>query len=111
MVPVYTANRLQRWKLILFGYDFDLEYQKTAEFGQADVLALLIPLRPAQTEDVVIAKIEQDILAVQAAAINALPVTRRAIEEESRKDEKISQVIWMLQTGAWPNEPKEEFGN
>ncbi|KHJ98587.1 hypothetical protein OESDEN_01423 [Oesophagostomum dentatum] len=26
MVPAYTANRLQRWKLILLGYDFDLEY-------------------------------------------------------------------------------------
>ncbi|KAK6735160.1 hypothetical protein RB195_018381 [Necator americanus] len=25
MVPVFSANRLQRWKLILLGYDFDLE--------------------------------------------------------------------------------------
>ena len=111
MVPVYTANRLQRWKLILLGYDFDLEYQKTTEFGQADVLSRLIPPRPAQTEDIVIVEIEQDIQAVQAAAINALPVTRSAIEEESRKDKKISQVIQMLQTGAWPSKPKEEIGN
>ncbi|KAK6735268.1 hypothetical protein RB195_018447 [Necator americanus] len=52
MVPVYTANRLQRWKLILLGYDFEIEYQKTTEFGQADVLSRLIPPRPAQTEDI-----------------------------------------------------------
>ncbi|KHJ98585.1 hypothetical protein OESDEN_01440 [Oesophagostomum dentatum] len=70
------ANRLQRWKLILLGYDFNLEYQKTTEFGQADALSRLIPPRQAQTEDVVIAKIEQDVLAVQNATVEALPVTK-----------------------------------
>ncbi|EYB87967.1 hypothetical protein Y032_0254g295 [Ancylostoma ceylanicum] len=81
MVLVYTANRLQRWKLILLGYDFDLEYQQTTKFGQADVLLRLIPPRPAQTEDVVMAKIEQDVLAAQAAAINALPVTGKRLKK------------------------------
>ena len=109
MVPVYTANRLQRWKLILLGYDFDLEYQKTTEFGQADALSRLIPPRQAQTEDVVIAKIEQDIVAVQNAAVEALPVTRIAIEEESRKDKKISQVVRMMRTGSWPAKASEEM--
>ncbi|KAK6762270.1 hypothetical protein RB195_023110 [Necator americanus] len=111
MVPVYTANRLQRWKLILLGFDFDIEYQKTTEFGQTDVLSRLIPPRPAQTEDIVIAKIEQDVLAVQSAAVKALPVTRKTIEEESRKDERVSQVIWMLQTGTWPSKPKEQINS
>ncbi|XGW11934.1 hypothetical protein V3C99_012977 [Haemonchus contortus] len=36
MVPIYTANRLQRWKLILMGYDFSLIYRSTSEFGKAD---------------------------------------------------------------------------
>ncbi|KAK6757754.1 hypothetical protein RB195_015524 [Necator americanus] len=82
MVPVYTANRLQRWKLILLGYDFDIEYQKTTEFGQAD-----------------------------SAAVKALPVTRKTIEEESRKAERVSQVIWMRQTGTWPSKPKEQINS
>ncbi|KAK6761920.1 hypothetical protein RB195_022856 [Necator americanus] len=111
MVPVYTANRLQRWKLILLGHEFDIEYQKTTEFGQADVLSRLIPPRPAQTEDVVIDRIEQDILAVQSTHLKALPVTRKTIEEESRKDERVSQVIWMLQTGTWPRKPKEQINS
>ncbi|KHJ88581.1 hypothetical protein OESDEN_11623 [Oesophagostomum dentatum] len=59
---------------------------KTTEFGQADALPRLIPPRQTQTEDVVIAKIEQDVLAVQNAAVEALPVTRSAIEGESLKD-------------------------
>ncbi|KHJ97663.1 hypothetical protein OESDEN_02354 [Oesophagostomum dentatum] len=90
IVPVYTANRLQRWKLILLGYDFDLEYEKTTEFGQADDFSRLIPPRQAQTEDVVIANIEQVVLVVQNAAVEALPVTKSAIEEESLKDRDIS---------------------
>ncbi|KAK6758131.1 hypothetical protein RB195_015758 [Necator americanus] len=63
---------------------------RTAEFGQADVLSHLIPPRPTQREDIVIAKIVQDILAVQSAAVKALPVTKKTTEEESRKDEKLS---------------------
>ncbi|KIH46294.1 hypothetical protein ANCDUO_23656 [Ancylostoma duodenale] len=70
-----------------------LIFAKTTEFGEADALLRLIPPKPAQTEDIVIARIEQDILAVQNAAVTALPVTRSAIEEESRKNEKILQVI------------------
>ncbi|ETN77411.1 hypothetical protein NECAME_11081 [Necator americanus] len=79
------VHRLQRWKLILLGYDFDIEYQKTTECGQADVLSRLIPPRPAQTEDIVITKIEQDILAVQSAAVKVLPVTKKTIEDTSKK--------------------------
>ncbi|KAK6763960.1 hypothetical protein RB195_024335 [Necator americanus] len=84
---------------------------KTTEFGQADVLSRLIPPRPAQTEDIVIVKIEQDILAVQSAAVKALPVTRKTIEEESREDGRVSQVIWMLQTGTWPSKPREQINS
>ncbi|ETN78133.1 hypothetical protein NECAME_10556 [Necator americanus] len=34
-----------------------------------------------------------------------------AAEEESRKDEKVSQAIWMLQTGTWPSKPKEQINS
>ncbi|KAK6735161.1 hypothetical protein RB195_018382 [Necator americanus] len=37
--------------------------------------------------------------------MKALPVTRKAIEEESRKDENVLQVIWMLHTETWPSKP------
>ncbi|PIO61946.1 reverse transcriptase [Teladorsagia circumcincta] len=105
-IPTYTANRLQRWKLILMGYNFNLEYRSTTEFGQADALSRLIPSVPNQTEDIVIAKIEQDILAVYEASINALPVTRTSIQEESRKDSEISKITEMLKQGSWPAKPE-----
>jgi hypothetical protein len=38
-IPVHSANRLQRWAATLLGYDFRIEYQKSTDFGQADVLS------------------------------------------------------------------------
>lgn len=42
VIPVYTANRLQRWETTLPGYDFKIKYQPTTDFGQADALSGLI---------------------------------------------------------------------
>jgi len=41
-IPVYSANRLQRWTAILLGYDFRIEYPKSTDFGKADALSSLI---------------------------------------------------------------------
>ncbi|EPB68545.1 hypothetical protein ANCCEY_12363 [Ancylostoma ceylanicum] len=55
-LPTYSANRLLRWSLILRGYDFTIEYRKTANFGQADALSRLIAEQTTPSEDVVIAQ-------------------------------------------------------
>ncbi|CAD6198484.1 unnamed protein product [Caenorhabditis auriculariae] len=55
-LPVYSANRLLRWSLILRGYDFKIEYRSTTSFGQADALSRLISEDIQPTEDIVIAK-------------------------------------------------------
>src|SRR5436309_15970095 len=36
-----SANRLKRWALRLIGFDFDIEYIRTENFGQADALSRL----------------------------------------------------------------------
>ncbi|PIO65755.1 hypothetical protein TELCIR_12555 [Teladorsagia circumcincta] len=41
-IPVYTANLLQRWSLIMMNYNFTIEYRTTSNFGQADALSHLI---------------------------------------------------------------------
>ncbi|XP_055355953.1 uncharacterized protein K02A2.6-like [Paramacrobiotus metropolitanus] len=46
-IPVITANRLQRWALLLMGYTFSIQYCRTEEFGQADGLSRL-PMHSTQ---------------------------------------------------------------
>uniref|UniRef100_A0A914Y9W7 RNA-directed DNA polymerase n=1 Tax=Panagrolaimus superbus TaxID=310955 RepID=A0A914Y9W7_9BILA len=40
--PSYALNRLHRWSIFLVGYNFDIKYTNTKEFGQADALSRLI---------------------------------------------------------------------
>nr|VZI23548.1 unnamed protein product [Spirometra erinaceieuropaei] len=62
-IPVYSASRLQRWATILLGYDFDIRYCRTTDFGQADALSRLISNQQEPEEDTVIAaiSIEDDV--------------------------------------------------
>ncbi|XP_055615101.1 uncharacterized protein K02A2.6-like [Toxorhynchites rutilus septentrionalis] len=57
-IPVYTANRLQRWALTLLLYDFNIQYVKTESLGYADILSKLINTHVRPNEEYVIASIE-----------------------------------------------------
>ncbi|CAH8612563.1 unnamed protein product [Schistosoma rodhaini] len=62
-IPVYTANRLQRWTTMLLGYDFTTKYKSTSDFVHADALSRLIRNHKLENEDTVIASIsvEEDV--------------------------------------------------
>ncbi|XP_058170027.1 uncharacterized protein K02A2.6-like [Anopheles ziemanni] len=57
-IPVYTANRLQRFALQLQLYDFSIEYVKTDQFGNADVLSRLIREHAKPDPEYIIASAE-----------------------------------------------------
>lgn len=54
-----TANRLQRWALILLPYDFKIVNKQTNDFGYVDALSRLLERnRPLEKEDFVIASVK-----------------------------------------------------
>lgn len=54
-IPVYTANRLQRYALVLLAYDFSIKYIRTESFAYADFISRLIANHEKSDEEVVIA--------------------------------------------------------
>jgi len=50
-LDICTANQLKQWAFRLIGYDFDIEYVKSEQFGQADALSRLIQEAKADTID------------------------------------------------------------
>ena len=102
-ISAHSANRLQRWELVLLAYDFVIEYRRSTHFGQADALSRLIASKKLpEDEDIVIAKIEQDVRAVQGDVIRHLPVTKEDIRRMTEEDSEFQLVVEAVSTGRWP---------
>ncbi|XP_038119282.1 uncharacterized protein K02A2.6-like [Culex quinquefasciatus] len=89
-IPVYTANRLQRYALTLLLYDFTIEHVPTEKFGHADVLSRLISNHAKPDEDYVIASITLD---------NDLSF--RVVERDTQVDPLLKKIYRYLRNG-WP---------
>ncbi|CAH8546802.1 unnamed protein product [Schistosoma rodhaini] len=103
-IPVYIANRLQRWATTLLGYDFKIKYQPTTDFGQADALSRLISSRTKQEEEVLVAAVhvEAEVHTVLTGAVSGLPVTFEAIKGASEKDNVLKFVRRCI-LNKWPS--------
>ncbi|CAH8585986.1 unnamed protein product [Schistosoma intercalatum] len=103
-IPVYTANRLQRWLTTLLGYDFKIKYQSTTAFGQADALSRLIGSQSNAPEETLVSNItaEEEVHRVLDDAVNGLPVTFETIKKITESDKILSTVKRYLST-KWPN--------
>ncbi|XP_062538690.1 uncharacterized protein K02A2.6-like [Armigeres subalbatus] len=99
-IPVYTANRLQRWALTLLLYDFNIKYVSTESFGYVDILSRLINTHVRPNEEYVIASIELEDIVKQS--VEALPVTFKMIQAGTQSDAVLKQVKQFVQT-VWPS--------
>lgn len=81
-LPVYTANCLQRWALIL------LLNISTANFGYADFLSRLLSSQRRLDVDYVIAalNVEFEATAILDGTTSNLPITHKMIVAETGKD-------------------------
>lgn len=96
-IPVMAASRLQRWAVLLSGYNFDIEYVR-GEKNAADALSRL----PVQEPD---KKVRE--LTYLNFIQNFLPVDRRMVQDCMVKDEILRKVVLYIQSG-WPATNKEE---
>ncbi|EFO85571.1 hypothetical protein CRE_29108 [Caenorhabditis remanei] len=103
-IPVYSANRLQRWAIILLNYDFNIEYINTHDFGQADALSRLISeqIQQKECEDRVIAQIESEVVTNLVSTCEQLPVTADMVRSYSRKDKLLADVFQYTISISWP---------
>ncbi|KAA3671050.1 uncharacterized protein DEA37_0005807 [Paragonimus westermani] len=103
-IPIYTANRLQRWATTLLNYDFDIRYTSTTSIGQADALSRLIGSQTPDPEEALIAAVsfEAEVNQVFSEAIRTLPVTAEPVAEATLRDQTLQSVISYNQN-RWPD--------
>ena len=105
--PTLAANRLARWALTLNQYDYCIEYRKTADHGNADVLSRL-PVGEDKTFDR-----EEDyqdfnmVCTVKLVSRQLNPTDPGLMAKESSKDPIISTVMRYTKEG-WPQDSSEE---
>ncbi|XP_055634306.1 uncharacterized protein K02A2.6-like [Toxorhynchites rutilus septentrionalis] len=97
-IPVYTANRLQRWAHTLMLYDFDIQFVRTEEFEHADLLSRLMKCHANE--------MEVDVNAVLSDSTSSLPVTSEIIAAETSRDPVLQSVVFHINEG-WPKYSKE----
>ena len=80
-VPTHSANRLQRWIVILLNYNFKIQYMPSKKIAHADGLSKLIPDNVELLEETVIAvlKQEKELTEVLINTVSELPVTLKEI--------------------------------
>ena len=94
-LPFMTAARLQRYALLLAGYQFDIVYRKTSDHANADGLSRL-PINCPATE------VDADGDAVDTfhvSQFDPLPVTADQVHRETRRDPTLAAVYQAVQTG------------
>ena len=93
-VPTHSANRLQRWSVILLNYNFKIQYMPSKKIAHADGLSRLILDNADLLEETVIAalKQEQELKKVLINTISELPVLLEEIKKATKTDEHIINI-------------------
>lgn len=99
--PAMLSPKMNRYKITLSAYMYDLIYRPAKNHGNADFLSRF-PTNDEATEDEKIG----DVLMLEGVTRN--PITSREIANETEKDETLQQVKKWLQTG-WPNKIEKKF--
>ena len=95
-VPPLAAARLQRWAVLLYGYDFDITFKNSAGNANADFFSRFPVQSLADDED-----LDPDEHCMCATVTDELPVTAAEIAEGTKKDGLLVKVYEYTSAG-WP---------
>ena len=95
-VPPLAAARLQRWAVLLSGYNFDITFKNLAGNANADFLSRFPVQSLVDDED-----LDPDEHYMFATVTDELPVTATEIDEGTKKDSLLVKVYEYTSSG-WP---------
>lgn len=99
-IPIHTANRLQRWAIILLAYNFHIQYINTSSFQYVDMLSRLIGQNDTTDQEIVIAsiRIEQQMLQLVNDKLQSSPITYNQLLETYKYDPILQSIIKFVTT-------------
>ncbi|XP_046742529.1 uncharacterized protein K02A2.6-like [Diprion similis] len=98
-----AASRLQRWAVILSGYDFNVEYIKGIDNISADFLSRMnSQIKEEGNED------SEEFTYLNYILDDIPTINDQIVSEESERDAVLSKVISFVKFG-WPKETSSEF--
>ena len=95
-VPPLAAARLQRWAVLLSGYDFDIIFKNSADNANADFFSRFPLQSLADDED-----LDPDVHYVFATVTDELPVTAAEIAQATKTDSLLVKAYEYTSSG-WP---------
>ena len=101
-IPALAAARMQRWALLLSGYNYNIEYRKGEDNQVADMLSRLPVDSPESAHE--------DENYVFHTVVDSLPVTAQSIREATKKDCTLSKVLELTLNG-WPHQIDDSFSD
>ena len=105
-IPSITANRLARWALTLSQYEYEIEYRKTSDHGNADALSRL-PKGPDTIFDSYEDGADVDtICTIQSISKQLKPTDPGILRKETEKDKVLATIMRFCREG-WPKSEKE----
>jgi hypothetical protein len=101
-IPTLAASRMQRWALILSGYDYQIEYRSSKDNANADMLSRFPVGKPTDWDD--------ESHYTYRTVLENVPVTADEIKQSTRRDPVLSKVFEYTLSG-WPRFLPDQASN
>ena len=99
-IPALAASRIQRWALILAGYQYDIQFKTSKQNANADALSRLPVGAPESAHP-------DETESINMMLVDDLPVTAKKIAEATRKDPTLARVYDYTHHG-WPKLSRDD---